>query len=507
MSVSIIDFLDDSELLQPFFQGSSWARWIAILKAAFGLRLSRHELDLFHEVAGDRPPPKRPVRTLVCAAGRGAGKDAIASAVAVFQAATVDKSRLRPGEKASVIVVACDRDQAGICFSYIRGYIENVPLLASLITRIKDDVIELSNGAAIHVVTNNFRAPRGRTICCCVLDEVAFFKSDESFSPDVEVDAAIAPGLARWPGSMKILISSVHRGQGLLYEAFSAAYGQDDPDTLAVLGTSLQFNPLLDPAVMDRELERDRERASAEYLSQWRDDLASFIGRDVVDGLIDTGVLERAPDRSLKYSAFVDESGGRNDATTLCIVHTDNQKRVIQDVMRVWRAPFSPSEVTAEKARILRQYNVTHVVGDNYGGELPPDNYRLHNIRYERCKLVKSDLYRDFLGILNSGRILMLDNERQIAELLNLERRVRCGGRESIDHPQGNFHDDAVNALAGAAVLAATKRAPMQIDDSFLRASAVKDYLKRYSYGSRQRPIDEDDNSHVIRTFRPGQFF
>ena len=98
---TILDFLDDPQLLQPFFQGSSWARWIAILKAAFGLRLSRRELDLFREVAGDRPAPKRPVRTLVCAAGRGAGKDAVASAVAVFQAVTVDTSRLRPGEKAS----------------------------------------------------------------------------------------------------------------------------------------------------------------------------------------------------------------------------------------------------------------------------------------------------------------------------------------------------------------------------------------------------------------------
>src|SRR5947207_1239782 len=106
MSANIIDIIDDPELLGPYFEGSSWNRWRAVLRAAFGLRLNRHDLNLLREVAGDRPPPKRPVRTLCVAAGRGAGKDAIAAAIAIFQAITVDKTRLRPGEKATIIVVA-----------------------------------------------------------------------------------------------------------------------------------------------------------------------------------------------------------------------------------------------------------------------------------------------------------------------------------------------------------------------------------------------------------------
>jgi hypothetical protein len=63
------------------------------------------------------------------------------------------------------------------------------------------------------------------------------------------------------------------------------------------------------------------------------------------------------------------------------------------------------------------------------------------------------------LHIVNSAKIRLLDEPVQIAELCNLERRTSWGGRESIDHPQhANAHDDACNALAGAAVLAATKR-------------------------------------------------
>jgi len=49
----------------------------------------------------------------------------------------------------------------------------------------------------------------------------------------------------------------------------------------------------------------------------------------------------------------------------------------------------------------------------------------------------------------------LLDDERQISELLSLERRQHWGGRSSIDHPVGaSYHDDAINATAGAAVMA-----------------------------------------------------
>jgi hypothetical protein len=56
------------------------------------------------------------------------------------------------------------------------------------------------------VHTNSFRAVRGRSILCAVLDEVVFFRDEKFASPDIEVDAALSPGLARVPGSMKILL-------------------------------------------------------------------------------------------------------------------------------------------------------------------------------------------------------------------------------------------------------------------------------------------------------------
>jgi hypothetical protein len=265
---SIIDFLDAPEFLGSHFEGATWDRWRAVLRAAFALPMSDRDLALFGEVAGGRTPPKKPVRELVAAVGRGGGKDSVASALATFIAATGDFSRLRVGERATVLTLATDRDQAAIAFSYIAGYFEQTPLLAALVERTTADTIELRNGAQIIVGTNSLRAPRGRTICCAIYDECAFWYDSNYANPDIEVDAAVSPGLMRFPGSMKVLISSVNKRSGLLYDRVAEFFGRDDDDVLVVMGESLQFNETLDARVIERELARDYERASAEYLSR-----------------------------------------------------------------------------------------------------------------------------------------------------------------------------------------------------------------------------------------------
>src|SRR5258708_37075057 len=74
-SVNIIDTLDDPTLFQPWFPGPSWNAWRVILKAAFCIPLDESELETFHALAGDRPPPERQVKELWVIAGRRAGKE------------------------------------------------------------------------------------------------------------------------------------------------------------------------------------------------------------------------------------------------------------------------------------------------------------------------------------------------------------------------------------------------------------------------------------------------
>ena len=66
--------------------------------------------------------------------------------------------------------------------------------------------------------------------------------------------------------------------------------------------------------------------------------------------------------------------------------------------------------------------------------------------------------YGELLPLLNSGKLELLDERRLTAQLTSLERRTSRSGRDSIDHAPGR-HDDVINSVAGALVLAASKAA------------------------------------------------
>jgi len=125
----------------------------------------------------------------------------------------------------------------------------------------------------------------------------------------------------------------------------------------------------------------------------------------------------------------------------------------VLDLVRERRPPFSPDDVAREFAETLKAYGVTSVRGDRYGGQWPRERLQVHGVEYMPADKPKSDLYRDLLPMLNSGRVELLDHPRLIAQLCQLERRTARGGRDSVDHPPG-AHDDIANVVAGAVVYA-----------------------------------------------------
>lgn len=481
-AASIIDFITDASLLRSSFEGPSWDRWRAVLRAAFALPMSRRDRELFAEVAGGRVPPRHRVKELICAVGRGGGKDSIAGALATFIATTGDFTRLRPGEKATVMCLASDRDQAGIAYNYCRANLEETPLLAPLLAKPpRGDRIELRNRAEIVVQTNNIRSPRGRTICCAIYDECAHWLGEDYANPDTEIDNAVTPGLMRFPGSLKIIISSVHRRAGLLHDRYARHFGKDDDNTLVVLGTALQFNPTLDAAEIERQLALDPEKAGAEYLSQWRDDLTNFLDRMLVEAAIDRGVVARPPQHGVTYVGFTDPSGGRGDAFTAAVGHRDGAVLVI-DALYERRAPFDSDATIDEVAALLKSYGVNTVRGDDYGADLTVAAFRRRGITYKNLKLGdaegkqgrlnRSEIYLNSVGLFTAGRVRLLDNPRLVHQLISLERRTaRSSGHDTVDHPAGG-HDDIANACCGCLVALAGQHAPMILKPAQLQQFA-----------------------------------
>lgn len=470
MTVALANVTIDRALRDPNLLGAglgpaeTWGVWISILKAARALPLTDAERAGFASVSGGREPPLNRVRETWAIVGRRSGKSRMAGAVAVYEAVTADMSRLAAGEVGNVLVLAASKTQAQNVFNYVRGFLEASPILAGMIDSITADEIRLSNRTAICIHTANHRTIRGRTVIAAIFDESAFWRSEESSSPDVEVYRAVLPSLATTNG-MLVGISSPYGQKGLLDNKHAASFGRDDGSVLVVQAGTATFNPTIDAAIIAKAHEEDPEAALAEWDGHFRSDLSTFIDRGIVERLVDVGIHERPYDRKWKYTAFCDPSGGAHDSMTLGVSHREGDIAVL-DCIREVRAPFDAGSVVSEFRRVLDVYRITSVTGDRYAGAWVSDAFRKEGIRYIASERSRSEIYLDALPLLMSGSAALLDSTRLVGQVAQLERRTTRSGRDQVDHMSG-ASDDVANAALGALVHVPSTRRADAVSQSF----------------------------------------
>jgi hypothetical protein len=450
---TILAATEDPAFFAPWFRDrETWAAWFSFLRVLFGLPLSDDDKALVSRCMGTEEVQPNGYREAWLVCGRRAGKSFVLALIAVFLACFGTwQPYLTPGERGVVMIVAADRRQARTIFRYVRALIANVPLLADLIERETADTIDLTNSITIEILTASFRTVRGYSLVACLADEIAFWRSDESANPDTEILAAIRPAMATIPGSMLLCASSPYARRGALWTAFRKHWGKPGP-VLVWKADTRTMNPTVPSSVIDEAMEADPASAGAEYGAQFRQDVETFVSREVIDAAVVPDRHELPPLRSIEYKAFVDPSGGSADSMTLAIAHREGE-RVIIDAVREKRPPFSPDGTVQDFCELLKTYRLTSVTGDRYGGEWPRERFKVHGIQYEVGEKPASDLYRDLLPMLNSGRVELLDLPRLIAQLCGLERRTARSGKDSISHSPG-AHDDIANAVAGVVSLA-----------------------------------------------------
>ena len=450
--------MSDPALFGRSFAGDTWNAWRAFLAAIFGHRMEEDQLATFRACTARQRPPGGPAREAWVVVGRRGGKSRIAALVAVFLAAFRDYSGvLAPGERGTIVVIASDRRQARVVFRYVAALLD-VPMLARLVAGRTAETINLTTGVSIEVHTASFRAVRGYTIIAAVLDEIAFWRSEDSSNPGTEIVAGLRPGMATVPGSLLLAISSPYARRGVLWEAHRQHFGRDDDPVVVWQSPTRTMHPLIDERVIADAYAADEAAARAEWGAQFRSDLEDYVSREVIETLVAPGRHE-VPRGFNRYFAFCDPAGGSGaDSMAVAISHIGGSK-VVLDLVRETRPPFSPEEVVAEFCAILKSYGIRRVTGDRYAGEWPAERFKKHGIVYTPAEMTKSQIYAEVLPILNSRAIELLDDRRLVAQFLGLERRTAWGGRDSIDHPPGQ-HDDVVNAAAGALLLAwAARRA------------------------------------------------
>lgn len=264
------------------------------------------------------------------------------------------------------------------------------------------------------------------------------------------------PGLSTIPGAMLLCASSPYGKKGALYDAFKKYYGSDDEDILVWKAATRTMNPTVSQRTVDRAMEKDPASASSEYLGEFRDDVGTAFSRELIESLVDRGVVVREPMPNTRYFGHVDPSGGRSDAMVLAISHKDNATgKAVLDCIVERRAPFDPLRVAAEFAIVLRNYRLREVQSDHYAAGFVIGAFAAAGITARHSLLDTSSTYNEVLGLFSSGRAALLDNPRMIQQLASIERKTGTA-RDKYDHPVGQ-HDDLAAACCGSLVLAAVR--------------------------------------------------
>lgn len=224
--MNLYDFMTNRSLCGTQFLGESWAAWRVIARLYDGdaALLTAEQQALARELTGLEELPQTAPRVLGIGAGRRSGKTRFTSVISCHAAAQDYRDRLAPGETAIVACVAPDRRQARQLFDYCRGLVDASAILKAELVGETADSLEFAHRTRLEIKTGSYRTVRGFTMPLAVIDEAAFLRDETSANPDVELARALVPSLKTLSGRL-VVISSLHRKRGLMYDLYKRYYG------------------------------------------------------------------------------------------------------------------------------------------------------------------------------------------------------------------------------------------------------------------------------------------
>ncbi len=462
--MNIIRTVKDVQLFKPYLELDgklgSWNRWLVVLCLLYGIRVPKKYEALVKQCTGRtiKSMPKEGFKTALLLVGRRGGKSKISGLVAAFESCLSGREKfLSVGEKGLVTVVSPSRFQSSIIKSYIRAALSS-PLLDAEVVKKEGDGYLLSNGILIQVLVGDFRLVRGFTQICVVCDEICYMHLAEEgkIRSDTELIAAVRPALITTGGKC-IAVSTKYMRKGWAFKTWKKNYANENGKILVWDAPSKLMNPTLPQSVIDEAMEEDRASALAEFGGQWRENVASWLTREIIETCVKRGRVELLPRSGISYRGFVDVSGGRQESSAVAIGHRnkDNGNAVL-DYVKEYKSPHSPNSVITDMSEKLKRFKLRRVTADNYAAEFVVDSFSANGISCSKAKLSKSQIFLELLPQVCSQSVELLDNETLINQLSNLVRKTHSGGRDSVDHATGAM-DDVANAVAGVCVATSGK--------------------------------------------------
>ena len=462
MTISILDAIDDQNLLGTAIKdAATFTSWRALFAALFGLRMSEPEAEVFRTCTGLTDLPTAAFNILWLIIGRRGGKSFAMALVAVYLSVFRDwRPFLSPGERAVVLLVAADREQAKILRNYVGGLLTNNRLLAQHVLGQTAESIELKGSVVIEIATCSFRAVRGRSVCVALLDETAFWRSEATANPDREVWRAIRASMAQFGShSVAIIASSPYARKGLLYDGWKTHFAKADATNLVWQAPTKVMNPTISDSFIAAEYVADPVSAASEYGAAFRSDVESFVDLAVVEAVVDEGTFERPPVdgcglrrllRPLGWCGRLDDAGDRPHGGPLrsprrgaraqaSLLARGRRDRV--------RSPSSERMVSNRFWAIVMQGC----------GRASVSSCTASSTRRRRDpKAISTETCCLSLTVVVSGS--SISREQSHRSPLSSDAPAR-GGRDSIDHGPGG-HDDCANVVAGVCAIVIGDGAP-----------------------------------------------
>lgn len=485
--MNIVECIESDKMFGPLFKDQrTWLPWKSFLKALFNMEMGEEELKVFQECTELKKPYGGVPREAWVLVGRRGGKSSMAALIAVWLACFKDWSRfLAPGERPYIFIVSVTKFQARIVKDYVVGILESQEFLRRMIDVNRQFEVDLkteTNEVTISCLPCTYRAIRGKTVVCAILEEVCFWRwAEESAVQDKEVIRALRPSMINIPESLLIAISTPYIAQGVMAENFNDHYGTVSP-VLCWKAPTWTMNPTCDRREIDKEYEKDPESAAAEYGAEWRSDISGAIPPEVVDAAVVPKRFELESRAGINYTGAIDPSGGRRDSFTMAIVHKEvhrEGRKVIVDVLREARPPFRPESVVEEFSDVFKKYHITEIQSDRYAGEWVVSSFRDCGVRVKPAKMTKSEFYLEVMALLNNGSVELPDSPRLKGQFKALQRRPRSGGKDMIDNFLQGGRDDLSNVCAMACVNVAGR--------------GEEEPARAYHLGMGRKPAKEED--------------
>lgn len=391
----------------------------------------------------------------------------------------------RQGRQAICFQICQDLRMARYSLHGIRTVLESIPFMATpyrggaRIRNITADRIELWNGMTIATCPPTVRSVRGYDAPVAVMDEIGVWATEaDAANQDVEVLRAVASRQAQFEDPKIVGITSPWVKSGVAFERWEAGtrglrlhcaehagYHQGceacdrlrHPHRATVViysPTAAYGNPTIKREFLELEHDRDPKAFDREYLAHFQDSVSGFLDSKRLEGLVDVGVVERAPDARWIYTATMDP-GFKRDAFAFAIGHVE-PKGCVVDVIRQFKRdpkgePLNPQTILEQEIQpLLRLYRVGVVECDQYQFEALNQlalnlGFSLNATPFSATS--KASIYGNLKALVNQGRIRLVDHPETIRELRQLEIQLSTQGGVSISAPRGQ-HDDLATVIA-----------------------------------------------------------